>query len=675
MAPYVPAEQRSEKERHRLETESFLGDLLPFSRSHYLDRSVAGMAAGLQGAPEARLPPRAVRLKTDADAYVDNPYAKYRGSFNAADRGPHTEAPAPKGASAYGRRGKSLFHFPAPVPAAEQDDYDKGYTLLQDGGRGEYTAPQHQQPGEEQYGLTLQGVFALRPPKTLHADCAPPPPARVKERREKPRPSETTELPAEPSSKRMLAGDEPEEDVKPPEKKVRNTDPLRERDDDEREKKKREEAQRRREEEAAAEAAAAAAKDAMQAPPGTEAEDEEEREEDDAEAAAVVTHWRSLGAPGADPPPQMQGVLAGGAAEAAEGEGVGAGAAEAEAPALWLEGRRFSMVEVLRSVQALGGVSKVHCWSLVGDKLLLQARVRDAAKKGTSIATAAAGTAPYAEAIAVAVRKFAAAVRLDLLEAYLAQDSASGARGGDTAMGESGGTEKEKLVVMEPQGVCHEVGQGLLVREGRLRHAQLERLTGGAEWCPSAEDLEAMRHQSADRSWNAQKKWWVEYQAFARGRNSSVDNPSVLVSSACGQAKAVVLFALYHSVRARGGLEKVVSTKALPALAREMEFIWTPSLAFALRRAYVRHLYAFEVHDLQGKDITIEDEHDVLFCIAVKASTASDAAALRQVSLLLRRADECAHARTRTHAHTHKHHVGPVTAHIMYMYVLVSQSI
>ena len=53
VAPYVPAEQRSEKERHRLETESFLGDLLPFSRSHYLDRSVAGMAAGLQGAPEA----------------------------------------------------------------------------------------------------------------------------------------------------------------------------------------------------------------------------------------------------------------------------------------------------------------------------------------------------------------------------------------------------------------------------------------------------------------------------------------------------------------------------------------------------------------------------------------------------------------------------------------------
>ena len=134
--------------------------------------------------------------------------------------------------------------------------------------------------------------------------------------------------------------------------------------------------------------------------------------------------------------------------------------------------------------------------------------MRDAAKKGTSIVTAAAGTAPCAEAIAVAVRKFAAAVRLDLLEAYLAQDSASGARGGDSAMGESGGTEKEKLVVMEPQGVCHEVGQGLLLREGRLRHAQLERLTGGAEWCPSAEDLEAMRHQSADRSWNAQKKWW-----------------------------------------------------------------------------------------------------------------------------------------------------------------------
>ena len=150
---YVPPEQR--KEKNKTETELFLGfEFLP------TNTMAAPMLAGRYP------PPRAVRLKASGALEEDNPYAKFRGHSDARplDKSPEFEAQQQKGSAAYTKRHKSPYHFSAPVPPEDREAYDKGYSLLPGGGRGEYLAPRYQMQGEECYALKSNGAFELLPP-------------------------------------------------------------------------------------------------------------------------------------------------------------------------------------------------------------------------------------------------------------------------------------------------------------------------------------------------------------------------------------------------------------------------------------------------------------------------------------------------------------------------------
>jgi len=152
---YVPPEQR--KDKNRAETEQFLGaDFLP------ANSMMAPM--GMPQRPQLR-----VRMNTDTSIQDDNPYAKsFRGpAVRPADKGPEGEVQPQKGSAAYTKRLKSPYHFPAPVPPEDRDTYDKGYSLMPGGGRGEYSVPRSQMPGEESYALTRDGVFHLHSPQHL----------------------------------------------------------------------------------------------------------------------------------------------------------------------------------------------------------------------------------------------------------------------------------------------------------------------------------------------------------------------------------------------------------------------------------------------------------------------------------------------------------------------------
>jgi hypothetical protein len=299
---YVPPEQKKEKERYRLETENFLG-------SDFVNNMAANMSA-------TRPPPRAVRMKTGPEtADEENPYAKYRYVSDMSHMAQYPEAQHQKGSAAYAKRVKSPYHFPAPVPAEDREKYDKGYSLLPDGGRGEYLAPPHQLPGEEQYGLTFEGVFELLSPG--YALSAPPP-----RRKRPPRGTAHSGGADEYDGKEggkvegIAAKGEGREQV---DEKGEGRPPPREQVD------------------AAAGVKADVQDDAM----------EVQEDEEKAETAHVLALWRSLGAPGAD-------VAADGVGECAIKAEIQDGA-QARAPTLWLEGRQFSIVDVLRAVLAFGG--------------------------------------------------------------------------------------------------------------------------------------------------------------------------------------------------------------------------------------------------------------------------------------------------------------------------------
>jgi len=626
---YVPLELR--KEKSRTDPESYLGyDMLPAN----------SMAAPMN---LARPPQRAVRLKpggmADSGVDDDNPYAKPRGYNNMrpAEKGPDAEAEPQKGAAAYAKRLKSTYQFPAPVPPEDRDTYDRGFSLLPGGGRGEYIAPKHQMLGEEWYSMSADGSFNLLPP------CDP--------RRAQP----PKERPSEVAQGIRVQGYEANDIAAEEDGDSNNelTYTLRERE---------------REKESGR---------------GVSAEIVDQVEH--ADAATILAMWRSLGAPslvqtnrGAGPEnPSVEGI----AVKMAEGSGgengaqarqIGHGAVshhvvQAESararyscddgeglngdksgglPCLWLEGHNFSLVEVFRAVRALGGSHKVHCWSLVGEQLLQSrpAATCEPVGGGTGTAAAAASklgtTTPFAD-VALRVRDMFAAAKLEQVEARLAAAVAKAAPvsyvhsgNSDIEMGDAagvGGRGGDKLVVMGSGGVWYEVGEGLVMKDGMLHDEQLVREHG--MWQPTPEMLE--QYAAFDRTWDAQKRWWTAYQTFARGHDIAAESPNVVVSSACGQHKSFPLFTLYHNVRWRGGMQLLISNKCMSDLLRELECRWTPAFAFELRKMYIRTLYAFEMKELRDLKFSITPAHDLLFAFPIKEKTAHAVVAARQAPLPL----------------------------------------
>lgn len=45
---------------------------------------------------------------------------------------------------------------------------------------------------------------------------------------------------------------------------------------------------------------------------------------------------------------------------------------------------------------------------------------------------------------------------------------------------------------------------------------------------------------------------------------------------------------------------------------------WSPSLAFELRKVYVRTLYAFELKEMRSMQVSVTRAHDLLLCIPIK---------------------------------------------------------
>ena len=183
---------------------------------------------------------------------------------------------------------------------------------------------------------------------------------------------------------------------------------------------------------------------------------------------------------------------------AAHGErnvGVGGGGVEGEeaVPGLWHAGKWYSLVQVFLAVASLGGCSKVHAWSLVGDALVKLQEERDGpsiegkviegkvieGKVGGSSSSINSSSMAYM-AVAERIRKFVVSTRLEEVEARVAAatrelGSVAGA-GGDVEMWEAqrraGGG---KMVVMLPQGTWVPYGEELVLNEdGLLHHAHVK---------------------------------------------------------------------------------------------------------------------------------------------------------------------------------------------------------
>eukprot|EP00802_Teleaulax_amphioxeia_P006932 Tamp_06938.p1 GENE.Tamp_06938~~Tamp_06938.p1 ORF type:complete len:854 (-),score=151.59 Tamp_06938:43-2232(-) len=213
----------------------------------------------------------------------------------------------------------------------------------------------------------------------------------------------------------------------------------------------------------------------------------------------------------------------------------------------------------------------------------------------------------------------------------------AGGMGADADMEEAQGAllgAGEKMVVMLPQGGWLPYGKDLVLKEdGMLHHADLAHDPLKSQWQPSRETLQA--YKTYDQSWDAQKKWWAAYQAFARPRGMVADSPNVNVVPDGGQPTTISLFAFYHAVRARGGLHRVLATRCMSEAFRDLGMRWTPALAFEVRRLYVLSLYAWELKDLRGLDVRVNSGHELLFCLPVKETTALAAAAARSAPVPL----------------------------------------
>ena len=332
------------------------------------------------------------------------------------------------------------------------------------------------------------------------------------------------------------------------------------------------------------------------------------------------------------------------------GASVGVGVEESgkRPPLLWVEGQSFSVVEVLRVVRGLGGGERVQCWSVVADALLQPCASASANttvpaslhKFGAKFANSCYGS------LASRVRSFYTSTRLDLIESRLAamamplppSAAAASGEGNDMEMGEASGSKvvgkggatesTSRTVVLMPTGSCCHFGSELvLLSDGMLHHAEVVRQMGDEECRPTDEMLR--RYTSPDRSWEAQKRWWLGYQKFAASRGASPDSPNVSVSSVCGQHKSIGLFTLYHHVMRRGGMEAVIATKEMSSLMRDLEMRWSPALAFELRRVYVSALYQYEMKEMYNLEITVTAAHELLFCIPIKECTAEGVSAAR----------------------------------------------
>ena len=117
--------------------------------------------------------------------------------------------------------------------------------------------------------------------------------------------------------------------------------------------------------------------------------------------------------------------------------------------------------------------SKVQSWGLVGEQLLQSSRSDNNPKGASSDAatTAVPGVrrdVPYV-IVAQQIREFFAKTRLELVEERLAATgkdvlSALAEQGRASWLGSWIGAASEvtgdKMVVMEPQGICHDIGEG-----------------------------------------------------------------------------------------------------------------------------------------------------------------------------------------------------------------------
>lgn len=572
---YVPTEQR--KEKYRSETEQYLGfDFLP-ANTMVAPIGVGAAAAAAAMALAARPPPRAARMKTsmvEGALEDDNPYAKFRYNTRPSDKGPDPDMQQQTGSAAYTKRHKSPWQFPAPVPPEDREAYEKGYSLLPGGGRGQYLAPKYQMPGEECFALNLQGALQLLPPHHPHKAQQP-----LNEAVEAAAISNVqAEVREAKANKSEGAGDVREEvevaDDSKPSRELERGREAKEGDAD-----------------------VAASSGAAGSAPVSGAVEEEEMMEfvEDKEASNIIALWKSLGSPGGaeddkhkilsaakvekghasteDKADDNEKSVVGASGQVGNGGSQRGWVGEASVtPSLCLEGQLFSFVEVYRAVRTLGGSRKVHCWGLVVDAMLV-ARGDVASPASAAASTPAAAAAALARKLAAStsayasvaqrVREFVSTTRLDLIESHLVTGlpagTGSGEGVGDVDMAESdGGGGGVKMVVMLPQGKWLSYGEELVLgSDGFLHHAQVVRQSGGEQWRASHEMLQA--YAAADRTWEAQKTWWSNYQKFAATVGLPADSPNVSVAlESGGIPKSLPLFTLYHSVRQRGGLHAVI---------------------------------------------------------------------------------------------------------------------
>eukprot|EP00960_Hanusia_phi_P011397 332688-Hanusia_phi.AAC.1 len=291
-------------------------------------------------------------------------------------------------------------------------------------------------------------------------------------------------------------------------------------------------------------------------------------------------------------------------------------------PTFVLDDKQVTLYDIYQAVKEHGGSSKLHSWRIVADQLLLQ----KSSEEARSGAIASLG-------FCTAVRKIFFESGLDKLENYemlrSTKEVGSPRRGspdknkrgkvteavpkqdGDAmlvdekvesrTLQQTGAESQDSFTIFE-NGVLKEISKvGLVVKDGLLHHEEL------AARNLSISFADQQKYQKWSTDAQTKKKWREKYQEFIS--KHLPQGPRTL--SVKIRDKEVELFDFYHVVKKSGGLEAVVRQRMWYEVCKLLGVKADYQVFVELRKLYLRHLFAFEVHDIHG--IEIGDVREELF--------------------------------------------------------------
>ncbi|EKX40198.1 hypothetical protein GUITHDRAFT_113678 [Guillardia theta CCMP2712] len=294
-------------------------------------------------------------------------------------------------------------------------------------------------------------------------------------------------------------------------------------------------------------------------------------------------------------------------------------------PTFVLDDKQVTLYDIYQAVKEHGGSSKLHSWRIVADQLLSQ-KSSHSTGEGRSGTIASLG-------FCTAVRKIFFESGLDKLEMYEklrsgkevgsprrgTLDKAKKGRSTEATARQEGdamqiddkvdprtlqpsGAESQDSFTIFENGVLKEISKvGLVVKDGLLHHEEL----ASRNLSVSFADQQKFQKWNVDAQ--TKKKWREKYQEFLNKHSPQ----GLRVLTVKVQDKEIELFDLYHVIRKSGGLEAVVRQRIWHEVCKLLGLKPDYQIFAELRKLYLRHLYAFEIHDIHG--IEIGDVREELF--------------------------------------------------------------